>query len=112
MYTIAGVRVETSPSVYCGPIRIRRWKSVQCVNQLRMQAAREVYLIEEHGSGDRRRPAGADPAGNMIIDIGGGTTEVAIISLSRNCVCRASRVAGRRVWTRRSVQLHLKRATI
>ena len=43
--------------------------------------AREVYLIEE--------PMAAaigvglpvtDPAGNMIIDIGGGTTEVAIIS--------------------------------
>jgi len=45
--------------------------------------AREVYLIEE--------PMAAaigvglpvqDPAGNMIIDIGGGTTEVALISLS------------------------------
>jgi rod shape-determining protein MreB len=52
-----------------------------------MQGAREVYLIEE--------PMAAaigvglpvqDPAGNMIIDIGGGTTEVAIISLSGNCV--------------------------
>ena len=49
--------------------------------------AREVYLIEE--------PMAAaigvglpvqDPAGNMIIDIGGGTTEVAIISLIRNRV--------------------------
>ncbi|HET7287942.1 MAG TPA: rod shape-determining protein, partial [Pyrinomonadaceae bacterium] len=57
--------------------------------------AREVYLIEE--------PMAAaigvglpvqDPAGNMIIDIGGGTTEVAIISLSGIVFSRSVRVAG------------------
>ena len=35
-----------------------------------------------------------DPAGNMIIDIGGGTTEVAIISLSGIVFSRSVRVAG------------------
>ena len=45
--------------------------------------AREVYLIEEPlaaaiGAG---LPVG-EPVGNMIVDIGGGTTEVAVISLS------------------------------
>src|SRR5216117_1142852 len=45
--------------------------------------AREVYLIEEPmaaaiGSG---LPI-TEPTGNMIVDIGGGTTEVAVISLS------------------------------
>src|SRR2546429_2640448 len=57
--------------------------------------AREVYLIEE--------PMAAaigvglpvqDAAGNMIIDIGGGTTEVALISLSGIVFCRSVRVAG------------------
>ena len=57
--------------------------------------AREVYLIEE--------PMAAaigvglpvqDPAGNMIIDIGGGTTEVALISLSGIVFSRSVRVAG------------------
>src|SRR6266853_1700019 len=57
--------------------------------------AREVYLIEE--------PMAAaigcglpvqDAAGNMIIDIGGGTTEVAIISLSGIVFSRSVRVAG------------------
>ena len=57
--------------------------------------AREVYLIEE--------PMAAaigvglpvqDPAGNMIIDIGGGTTEVAVISLSGIVFSRSLRVAG------------------
>lgn len=57
--------------------------------------AREVYLIEE--------PMAAaigvglpiqEPAGNMIVDIGGGTTEVAIIALSGVVYCRSIRVAG------------------
>ena len=57
--------------------------------------AREVYLIEE--------PMAAaigvglpvqDPAGNMIIDIGGGTTEVALISLSGIVFSSSLRVAG------------------
>ncbi len=46
--------------------------------------AREGYLIEE--------PMAA--AGNMIVDIGGGTTEVAIISLSGIVYSRSVRVAG------------------
>ncbi|MEY2598592.1 MAG: hypothetical protein RLZZ244_2546 [Verrucomicrobiota bacterium] len=57
--------------------------------------AREVHLIEE--------PMAAaigcglpvqDAAGNMIIDIGGGTTEVALISLSGIVYSRSVRVAG------------------
>lgn len=57
--------------------------------------AREVYLIEE--------PMAAaigvglpvqDPAGNMIVDIGGGTTEVALISLAGIVFSRSVRVGG------------------
>ena len=57
--------------------------------------AREVYLIEE--------PMAAaigvglpvqDAAGNMVVDIGGGTTEVALISLSGIVFSRSVRVAG------------------
>src|ERR1700720_933356 len=57
--------------------------------------AREVYLIEE----PMAAAIGAglpvqDPAGNMIIDIGGGTTEIAIISLSGIVFSSSLRVAG------------------
>ena len=57
--------------------------------------AREVYLIEEPiaaslGAG---LPL-ADVKGSMIIDIGGGTTEVAIISMGGIVVSRSLRVAG------------------
>jgi len=57
--------------------------------------AREVYLIEE--------PMAAaigvglpieNPSGNMILDIGGGTTEVAVISLSGVVYSKSLRVAG------------------
>jgi rod shape-determining protein MreB len=57
--------------------------------------AREVYLIEE--------PMAAaigvglpieEPSGNMIVDIGGGTTEVAVISLSGVVYSRSMRVGG------------------
>jgi rod shape-determining protein MreB len=57
--------------------------------------AREVYLIEEPiaaaiGAG---LPI-TEPSGNMIVDIGGGTTEVAVISLSGIVYSRSVRVGG------------------
>ena len=57
--------------------------------------ARDVMLIEEPmaaaiGAG---LPV-AEASGNMIVDIGGGTTEVAVISLSGMVVARSIRVAG------------------
>ena len=57
--------------------------------------AREVFLIEE----PMAAAIGADlpftePIGNMVIDIGGGTTEVAIISLAGIVNSRSIRVAG------------------
>ena len=35
-----------------------------------------------------------DPSGNMIVDIGGGTTEVAVISLGGIVFSKSVRVAG------------------
>lgn len=35
-----------------------------------------------------------EPAGNMIVDVGGGTTEVAVISLAGIVFCRSVRVGG------------------
>ena len=57
--------------------------------------AKEAYLIEEPmaaaiGAG---LPV-SDPAGSMIVDIGGGTTEVAVISLGGIVVAKSIRVAG------------------
>ncbi len=60
-----------------------------------LAGARAVYLIEEPmaaaiGAG---LPV-TEPVGNMILDIGGGTTEVAVISLAGVVYSRSVRVAG------------------
>ena len=57
--------------------------------------AREVYLVEE----PKAAAIGVglpihEPGGNMIIDIGGGTTEMAVISLDGIVVSRSIRIAG------------------
>jgi rod shape-determining protein MreB and related proteins len=57
--------------------------------------AREVYLIEE----PMAAAIGAglpitEPSGNMIVDIGGGTTDIAVISLAGIVYSKAVRVAG------------------
>ena len=57
--------------------------------------AREVYIIEEPmaaaiGAGINI----TEPSGSMIVDIGGGTTEVAVISLGGIVVSNSLRIAG------------------
>jgi rod shape-determining protein MreB and related proteins len=70
--------------------------------------ARDVYLIEEPmaaaiGSG---LPV-ADPSGSMILDVGGGTSEVAVISLGGIVVSKSVRVAGDELDN--SIIQHIKR---
>ena len=48
--------------------------------------ARRAYIIEE--------PMAAAPAGNMVVDIGGGTTEVAVISLGGIVTSSSLRIGG------------------
>lgn len=57
--------------------------------------AREVYIIEEPmAAAIGANIDVAEPAGNIIVDIGGGTTEVAVISLGGIVVSNSLRVAG------------------
>ncbi|WP_066632603.1 rod shape-determining protein [Desulfolucanica intricata] len=68
----------------------------RAVREAALQAgAREAYLIEE----PMAAAIGAglpvhEPTGNMIVDIGGGTTEVAVISLGGIVTSKSIRVAG------------------
>ena len=70
----------------------------RAVRDSAMQAgAREVYLIEE----PMAAAIGAglpiqEPGGNMIVDMGGGTTEVAVISLSGHRLLQVGAHRGRR----------------
>ena len=68
----------------------------RAVREAAMQAgARAVYLVEE----PMAAAIGAglpihEPGGHLIVDIGGGTTEVAVISLSGIVFCQSVRTAG------------------
>ncbi|MEW6696985.1 MAG: rod shape-determining protein [Bacillota bacterium] len=68
----------------------------RAVREAALQAgAREAYLIEE----PMAAAIGAglpvhEPTGNMIVDIGGGTTEVAVISLGGIVTSKSIRIAG------------------
>lgn len=65
------------------------------VDSARRAGAQKVYIIEE----PMAAAIGAglpvhEPAGNMVVDVGGGTTEVAVISLGGIVFCKSIRVAG------------------
>ncbi|MBI4445378.1 MAG: rod shape-determining protein [Acidobacteria bacterium] len=81
--------------VICIPSEITQVEK-RAVRESALRAkASEVYLIEEAmaaaiGAG---LPI-TEPTGNMIVDIGGGTTDIAVISLSGIVYSRSVRVAG------------------
>ncbi len=62
---------------------------------VRSAGARRVYLIEEPmAAAIGTRLAVQEPTANMIVDIGGGTTEIAVISLGGIVAARSMRMAG------------------
>ncbi|MGW8272414.1 MAG: rod shape-determining protein [Thermodesulfovibrionales bacterium] len=98
-YFIAKVhnrRSFVSPRIVIGvPSAITQVEQRAVKDAAETSGAREVYLVEEPmaaaiGVG---LPVG-EPSGNMIVDIGGGTTDVAVISLDGIVYSRAVRVAG------------------
>jgi len=80
--------------VPCGSTQVER----RAIRESALGAgAREVYLIEEPMAAAIGAGMPVDQAsGSMVIDIGGGTTEVAIISLSGIVYAASARVGGDR----------------
>jgi rod shape-determining protein MreB len=81
--------------IICIPYGITQVEKRAVKESAQSAGAREVYLIEE----PMAAAIGAglpiqEPSGNMIVDIGGGTTEVAVISLGGIVYSRSVRVAG------------------
>ncbi len=89
-------RVWTLPEVVVGiPSGVTEVERRAVLDATRKAGARQAYLIEEPmaaaiGAG---LPV-AEPTGSMIVDIGGGTTEVAVISLGGIVTSRSIRTAG------------------
>ncbi|WP_141677952.1 rod shape-determining protein [Orenia metallireducens] len=82
-------------TVICIPSGVTSVEKKSVIDVALQAKAGEVYLIEE----SMAAAIGADmpvsnPAGNMIVDIGGGTTDIAIISLEGIVVSNSIRVAG------------------
>ena len=81
--------------VVCVPSGITAVEKRAVEDATRQAGAKEVYTIEEPFAA----AIGADlpvwePTGSMIVDIGGGTTEVAIISMGGIVTSQSIRVAG------------------
>ena len=92
----------------CVPTGITQVEKRAVKESAQSAGAREVYLIEE----PMAAAIGADlpiqePTSNMVVDIGGGTTEVAVISLSGIVYSRSVRVGGDKM--DEAIMNHVKR---
>jgi rod shape-determining protein MreB len=94
--------------VICVPSGITQVEKRAVKESAESAGAREVYLIEE----PMAAAIGAglpitEASGNMIVDIGGGTTEVAVISLAGIVYAKSVRVGGDKM--DEALTQHLKR---
>ena len=81
--------------IICVPSRITQVEQRAVRDSADLAGAREVYLIEEPiaaaiGAG---LPI-SEPFGSMVVDIGGGTTDIAVISLAGTVYSESVKVAG------------------
>ena len=79
----------------CIPSQVTEVEKKAVIDAASQAGARKVYLIEEPIAA--AIGAGIDiskPCGNMVIDIGGGTTDIAVISLGGSVVSTSIKVAG------------------
>ena len=94
----------------CGATSVEK----RAVFEATIQAgARQAYLIEE----PMAAAMGADlpvtePTGSMVVDIGGGTTEVAVISLGGIVTSSSLRLAGNRIGERTAEIIKIKIGSI
>lgn len=79
----------------CIPSQVTEVEKKAVIDAATQAGARKVYLIEEQIAA--AIGAGIDiskPCGNMVVDIGGGTTDIAVISLGGSVVSTSLKVAG------------------
>ena len=87
-----GVRPRVVVAIPSGITAVER-RAV--INSAERAGARRVFLIDEPlAAGIGAGLPITDPTGCMIVDIGGGTTEVAVLSMAGIVTCQSIRVAG------------------
>ena len=78
--------------------RSRASRSAPCSDAAKLAGAQDVEIIEEPMAAAIGAGLPIDgPSGNMVVDIGGGTTDVAVISLGGIVVSQSIRVAGNKI---------------
>ncbi len=92
---IDGLKLMRPSMVICVPSGITQVEKKAVSDAARLAGAADVALVEE----PMAAAIGADlpilePVGNMVLDIGGGTSEVAVISLGGVVVAKSARMAG------------------
>jgi len=92
---ITGMRIVKPRMVICVPAGITQVEKRAVIDSALQAGARDVKLIEEPMAAAIGAGLSIDePRGNMVVDIGGGTTEVAVISLSAVAYSESIRIAG------------------
>ena len=92
---IGAKSIFTPRIMICIPSQVTEVEKKAVIDAASQAGARKVYLIEEPIAA--AIGAGIDiskPCGNMIVDIGGGTTDIAVISLGGSVVSSSLKVAG------------------
>ena len=92
---IGGKSIFAPRIMICIPSQVTEVEKKAVIDAASQAGARKVYLIEEPIAA--AIGAGIDiskPCGNMIVDIGGGTTDIAVISLGGSVVSTSIKVAG------------------
>ena len=92
---ICGKTIFAPRIMICIPSQVTEVERKAVIDAASQAGARKVYLIEEPIAA--AIGAGIDiskPCGNMIVDIGGGTTDIAVISLGGSVVSTSIKVAG------------------
>ena len=92
---VCGKFVFSPRIMICIPSQVTEVEKKAVIDAASQAGARRVYLIEEPIAA--AIGAGIDiskPCGNMVVDIGGGTTDIAVISLGGSVVSESLKVAG------------------
>ena len=95
MNKVSGKSIFAPRIMICIPSQVTEVERKAVIDAASQAGARKVYLIEEPIAA--AIGAGIDiskPCGNMIVDIGGGTTDIAVISLGGSVVSSSIKVAG------------------
>ena len=92
---LINLRPRVIIGIPCGVTEVEK-KAVQ--DATKNAGAKEVFLIEEPmGAAIGARLPIQEAGGNFVVDIGGGTTEVAVISLGGIVLSKSLRIAGDRL---------------